>query len=314
MALLVNETMQTGAAGQRTRRCSCSRTSDASRRRPGRLGADRARQRRPPNAGRGRAAAVPRARVLPRASRALGLRRSGLPDGRPRRASRAGPDRQAVRPAASNLRLRRARLRVLHLPPLRLGLRARLHRRPENPTFLWHEPGERSSRPSGPIAELLPLDLLLEEPSDGVEHAELRTRPRHRPAQPARARRAHAQRLPPLPQRTASQTSGDDDDDGEVEGQRRVHAVRRLRRSAGFGRSSRPGPPDQGRPAVPGACHAPDRSAAAGAAAYSTTSRRCADARCWRSPTRGRSPRASRPTCRTTRCGTSSARCPAGLD
>ena len=81
----------------------------------------------------GRAAAVPGSRVLPGPSRAVGVPRPGLPRGRPRGAPGAGSCRQAVRAAAGGLRVRCPRLRVVHLPPLWLGLRPRVHQRPRQP-------------------------------------------------------------------------------------------------------------------------------------------------------------------------------------
>lgn len=44
----------------------------------------------------------------------------------------------------------------------------------ENPSFLWQEPGSAFNAASGPVMELQPLDLLLEEPSDEVGNAELK--------------------------------------------------------------------------------------------------------------------------------------------
>lgn len=44
----------------------------------------------------------------------------------------------------------------------------------ENSSFLWHEPGKAFNTASGPLAELQPIDLLLEEPSDDVGNAELK--------------------------------------------------------------------------------------------------------------------------------------------
>ncbi len=44
----------------------------------------------------------------------------------------------------------------------------------ENPSFLWQEPGKAFNTASGPLTELQPIDLLLEEPSDDVGNAELR--------------------------------------------------------------------------------------------------------------------------------------------
>lgn len=43
----------------------------------------------------------------------------------------------------------------------------------ENPTFLWQEPGRAFNAASGPVAELLPIDLLLEPPSDDIDYAQL---------------------------------------------------------------------------------------------------------------------------------------------
>ncbi len=39
----------------------------------------------------------------------------------------------------------------------------------ENPSFLWQEPGKAFNTASGPITELQPIDLLLEEPSEDVD-------------------------------------------------------------------------------------------------------------------------------------------------
>ena len=65
-------------------------------------------------------------------------------------------------------------VRVLHVPPLRLGLRPGVHRESARPDFLWHEPGGAFHTTSGSIPELFPLDLPLEEPSAGqVEVAEI---------------------------------------------------------------------------------------------------------------------------------------------
>lgn len=44
----------------------------------------------------------------------------------------------------------------------------------ENPSFLWQEPGKAFNTASGPLTELQPIDLLLEEPSDDVGNAELK--------------------------------------------------------------------------------------------------------------------------------------------
>ena len=43
----------------------------------------------------------------------------------------------------------------------------------EDPTFLWQEPGRAFNAASGPVAELQAIDLLLEEPSDDIDHAQL---------------------------------------------------------------------------------------------------------------------------------------------
>lgn len=43
----------------------------------------------------------------------------------------------------------------------------------ENPSFLWQEPGRAFNAASGPVAELKAIDLLLEEPSDDIDHAQL---------------------------------------------------------------------------------------------------------------------------------------------
>lgn len=44
----------------------------------------------------------------------------------------------------------------------------------ENPSYLWQEPGQAFNAASGPVSELVPIDLLLEEPSDAVGNAELK--------------------------------------------------------------------------------------------------------------------------------------------
>ena len=44
----------------------------------------------------------------------------------------------------------------------------------ENASFLWQEPGKAFNAASGPVTELQPIDLLLEEPSDDVGNAELK--------------------------------------------------------------------------------------------------------------------------------------------
>lgn len=44
----------------------------------------------------------------------------------------------------------------------------------ENPSFLWSEPGKAFNAASGPVTELQPIDLLLEEPSEDVANAELK--------------------------------------------------------------------------------------------------------------------------------------------
>lgn len=43
----------------------------------------------------------------------------------------------------------------------------------KNPSFLWQEPGDAFDTASGPVTELEPIDLLLEEPSTDVGNAEL---------------------------------------------------------------------------------------------------------------------------------------------
>lgn len=44
----------------------------------------------------------------------------------------------------------------------------------ENPSFLWQEPGRAFNTASGPLTELQPIDLLLEEPAADVNTAELK--------------------------------------------------------------------------------------------------------------------------------------------
>ncbi|WGW13229.1 DUF1998 domain-containing protein [Saxibacter everestensis] len=43
-----------------------------------------------------------------------------------------------------------------------------------NPSFLWQEPGKAFNTATGPVVELQPIDLLLEEPSEEVGNAELK--------------------------------------------------------------------------------------------------------------------------------------------
>lgn len=44
----------------------------------------------------------------------------------------------------------------------------------EDPSFLWQEPGRAFKAASGPVTELQPIDLLLEDPSEDVGNAELK--------------------------------------------------------------------------------------------------------------------------------------------
>ena len=111
------------------------------------------------------------------------------------------------------------------------------------------------------------LDLLLEEPTAGnVEIADLdlvtgRLNPR-------RTRRAKPQRVPADTTVPASRHGDDDEEEDGGRSQRRVQALRRLRPARRLRALVGAGSPDQRRPAVPGAGHAPDRGAAAGRAAY----------------------------------------------
>lgn len=43
----------------------------------------------------------------------------------------------------------------------------------ENPSFLWNQPGRAFNAASGPVTELQPIDLLLEEPPEDVDYAQL---------------------------------------------------------------------------------------------------------------------------------------------
>ena len=212
-----------------------------------------------------------------------------------------GPDRQALRPAAATLRLRRPRLRVLHLPQLRLRVRPRLHRRSREPDVPLDEPGGAFQTRRGLVAELLAArpaaggaDPTTSKPAE-LDLVTGRLNPHE-------ARRAVPAGLSPLPR-----ASGDAADATTTttprhdSSHRRVQTLRRLRQSRRLRPHLGAGPPDQGRPAVPGAGHAADRGAAARAAA-STTSRRCEGAKCWPSPTRVRRPPGWRRTCRPTPC------------
>ena len=273
--------------------------------------ADRARQRCPAQAtDEAGPAAVPRPRLLPRTARALGLPRSGL-----RRVDRRriadGPDRRAVRPAAGNLRLRRPRLRALHLPPLRLGLRPRLHRRPRGSVLPVARAGWRvPDRRPGSIPELLatrPAARGAVEPGS-VEPAELdlvtgRLNPHELgdawpagvPAEAAQRRDRHAA--------TTTTTTATSDARPTASSSRAASAAQ----SAGFGRSSvqdhqtKGDQPFQALVTRQIEVQPPGRS-------RTRTSRRSAAARCWPSPTRARSRPGLRRTCRPTRCGTSSGR------
>ena len=202
MGLLVNETMQTGPAGQRTRRARIFPGADARAGRPGRVRAGRARQRRAPLAGRGRPAAVPGSRLLPGPSRAVGVPRPGLPGGRPRRRTRRRARSASCTP--SRRRPARCGARVFEFFTCRhcgsAYARAYTDDLAEPRVPVARARRRRSSRRRGSIAELSALDLLLEEPSSGsVEPAELdlvtgRLNPKNSASGP---RRLH----PPAPRR-----------------------------------------------------------------------------------------------------------------
>ena len=135
--------------------------------------AGRARQRRPREARRGRPAAVPGARVLPWSARALGLHRPGLLGTRPSHL-RARPDRQALRAAARHLRVRRPRLRALHLSSLRhLYARAYTDDVGGARASSGTSREARSKQQPGRSKRLQPLDLLLEEPTEVVQPADI---------------------------------------------------------------------------------------------------------------------------------------------
>ena len=159
---------------------------------------------------------------------------------RGRTAARPRPDRQALRPATGDLRLWCAGLRVLHLPPLRLGLRARLHRRSAGPVVPVARAGRRVPHDVG-------LDPGTVRPRPAPRGALGRTgrgrraRPRDRPPEPRRSlrRRGRVVFLPKL-RSGETVTSDDDDDDGddqaEANGEFKPCGV--CGQLAGFGRSS----------------------------------------------------------------------------
>lgn len=106
----------------------------------------------------------------------------------------------------------------------------------EKPTFLWHEPGSQFLSVGGPVLELFPLDLLLEDPSmSTVELADLdlvtgRLNPM---VLGERTRRVYL-RGDRLGQ--GSKPSDDDDDVGEASGEFKPCGV--CNTTAGYGRSS----------------------------------------------------------------------------
>lgn len=107
----------------------------------------------------------------------------------------------------------------------------------QDPDFLWHEPGNAFQTTAGSIPELLPLDLLLDEPSAGqTQVAEIdlvtgRLRTEHPPT------RGRVVFLPKL--RSGEAVSSDDDDtDDQAEANGEFKPCGVCGQLAGFGRSS----------------------------------------------------------------------------
>ncbi|MGP3955614.1 DEAD/DEAH box helicase [Nonomuraea sp. 3N208] len=103
------------------------------------------------------------------------------------------------------------------------------------PSYLWHEPGGEFQTASGSIPELQPLDLLLEDPSEGnVDPADLDlvTGRLNSEELGARNRSVFIPRL-----RGGESVKGDDDDD-EVEANGEFKPCGICGQLAGFGRSS----------------------------------------------------------------------------
>lgn len=103
----------------------------------------------------------------------------------------------------------------------------------DEPSFLWNEPGTPFRAGTGPVTELSPLDLLLEEPTGPAEPADLdlitgRLNP---PALGDRTRRVY---LPP--DRTAPGPAGDESGDTEPNGEFKPCGV--CGTTAAFGRTS----------------------------------------------------------------------------
>ena len=209
--------------------------------RPGRVGAGRARQRRAPFLRGGRAAALPRARLLPGPSRAVGVPRPGLPGGR-----------RAVARAAGSRRHGCTRSRRRPAPAARGSSScytcrhcgsayARAYTNDlASPAFLWHEPGVPFQSAAGSIDRAFRARPAPGGPPSAGGAEVGRSRPGHRAAQPRRTRASGAAASTSTGTDPGRPSRGnDDDDEDEGAGQRRVQALRRVRRrSAGFGRSS----------------------------------------------------------------------------
>jgi hypothetical protein len=108
----------------------------------------------------------------------------------------------------------------------------------QDPDFLWHEPGGAFQTTAGSVPELLPLDLLLEEPSAGevqVAEIDLLTGRLRADRAPVRSRVVF---LPKL--RSGEAVTSDDDDDGEdrAEANGEFKPCGVCGQLAGFGRSS----------------------------------------------------------------------------
>jgi Lhr-like helicase len=105
----------------------------------------------------------------------------------------------------------------------------------ESPTFLWNEPGSPFEAASGHVGELLPLDLLLEEPTVPVEVAELDlVTGRLNPMVLGERTRQVSLRV----NRMSSGTDADDDDGSGPSGSGEFNPCGVCDTRAGFGRSS----------------------------------------------------------------------------
>lgn len=106
----------------------------------------------------------------------------------------------------------------------------------QDPSFLWQEPGGAFQTMAGSIPELLPLDLLLEEPSSGqieVAEIDLVTGHLNPPKTPTRSRVVFMPKF-----RSGETVTSDDDADDQAEANGEFKPCGVCGQLAGFGRSS----------------------------------------------------------------------------